>query len=51
MVQSHMVALESKHAALARQIEDETLRPRPDEILIHELKKRKLRIKEELAFS
>ena len=51
MVQSHMAALETKHADLDRRIEDETMRPRPDEILLYELKKRKLRIKEELAFT
>ena len=51
MVQAHMDALETKHADLDRRIESETLRPRPDEILLHDLKKRKLRIKEEMAFS
>jgi hypothetical protein len=48
MDQSHLLALETKHAALDRRISEEALRPRPDEILLQGLKKQKLRIKEEL---
>ena len=50
MDQQHAVALESKHAGLDRQIEDEERRPHPDEIRLAQLKKEKLRIKDQLAF-
>lgn len=49
MDQSHAIALESKHAGLDRMIEEETRRPHPDETLLHQLKKEKLRIKDALA--
>lgn len=49
MEQSHMVSLEAKHAQLDQQIRQETLRPNPDQARLSLLKKRKLRIKEELA--
>ncbi len=50
MEQSHVSALQLKHAGLERQIIDEQSRPLPDLATIQALKKRKLRIKEELAF-
>ena len=46
---AHLSALETKHATLDRQIADERNRPQPDEILIADLKKRKLRIKQEMS--
>lgn len=46
---SHISALESKHAGLERRIADELARPAPSADLLMELKRRKLRIKEELA--
>lgn len=49
MQTSHYAALESKHAALDRRISQEFLRPLPDAMLIADLKKRKLRVKEELT--
>ena len=45
----HAEELTSKHAALAAQIDEEEHRPAPDMIKIHELKKEKLRLKDELA--
>ena len=45
---SHANSLNLKHAGLERQIQTEMARPLPDAALIQELKKRKLRIKEEL---
>ncbi|MCW1382296.1 YdcH family protein [Novosphingobium sp. KCTC 2891] len=51
METSHVSALHTKHAGLERRIAEELLRPAPDENLVMELKKRKLRIKEELAQS
>ena len=46
---SHVSALQLKHAGLERQIHQEMSRPMPDDALIQQLKKRKLRIKEELS--
>ena len=48
MEQTHVSALQLKHAGLERQLQDELSRPLPDLTLIQSLKKRKLRIKEEL---
>lgn len=49
MESSHLNALQMKHAGLERQIAEELNRPAPDLSMIQFLKKRKLRIKEELA--
>ena len=51
MASSHINALQSKHAGLEKQIRAEMNRPVPDARTIQDLKKRKLRIKEELAAS
>lgn len=48
MEQSHVSALQLKHAGLERKIQDEMNRPLPDLAMIQHLKRRKLRIKEEL---
>ncbi len=45
---SHVSTLQFKHAGLERRIEEEMSRPMPDTAAIQELKKRKLRIKEQL---
>ncbi len=49
MATTHQIALESKHATLDRRIADEAGRPMPDTALIAELKKQKLRLKEEIS--
>jgi len=49
MESSHVSALQLKHAGIERQIAEELNRPAPDQVTIQALKKRKLRIKEELA--
>ncbi len=49
MESSHANALQQKHEDLERQIQEEMNHPMPDETLLHQLKKQKLRIKEELA--
>lgn len=41
--------LKSRHAALEQAIHDEFTRPHPDDELLHELKKRKLKLKDEIA--
>lgn len=49
MEHSHFSALQLKHAGLEQQIREELSRPKPDHATVQLLKKRKLRIKEELA--
>ncbi|UIJ47066.1 DUF465 domain-containing protein [Sphingomonas cannabina] len=49
MQTAHISALEAKHASLDRKIADEQARPLPDRMMIAELKRRKLRVKEELT--
>jgi len=48
MDQNHVSALRDKHEALDQQITTEEARPVPDTILIHKLKKEKLRLKDEM---
>ena len=49
MEQSHVSALQLKHQGLERAIQQEMNRPAPDFAHVQDLKKRKLRIKEELS--
>lgn len=49
MEASHLSALVEKHAGLERKIQDEMNRPAPDDALVHELKKRKLRLKDAIT--
>jgi len=46
---SHMTALVEKHANLERKIQEEMNRPSPDDVLLHDLKKRKLAIKDQIT--
>ncbi len=48
MDQSHMHALEAKHAELDKLLANEQLRPLPDNIVIADIKKQKLKLKEEM---
>jgi hypothetical protein len=48
MQTSHLTALETKHATLDRRIATESQRPLPDQALLGELKRKKLRVKEEI---
>ncbi len=41
-------SLKAKHSALDTALEDEVRRPLPDEVAIAELKRKKLKIKDEL---
>jgi len=45
---AHQTALETKHATLDRRINAETQRPVPDAMILADLKKQKLRLKEEI---
>ena len=51
MESSHVSALQSKHAGIDAQIREEENRPAPDTATIQALKKKKLRLKEEMAAS
>jgi len=48
-VEEHIDALKAKHASLEEAIEQENQHPHPDDLKIAELKKEKLRIKDEIA--
>lgn len=47
-LESHIAELNSRHKALALKIEGELLRPASNDLHIAELKKMKLRLKEEI---
>ena len=42
-------SLRAKHAALEREIDEEVHRPLPDDLRLSELKREKLRIKDQIA--
>lgn len=48
-VTEHVDTLKARHAELQHRIEEEEHRPRPDDTLITELKRLKLRIKDEIV--
>lgn len=45
---SHVSALAAKHAGLEARIEEEMGRPAPDQVVLATLKKKKLKVKEEM---
>lgn len=49
MQNAHFAALTTKHSNLDQRIAAESQRPLPDQMLLAELKKQKLRVKEELV--
>jgi hypothetical protein len=49
MQSSHHSALEIKHATLDRRLAEERGRPHPDDMVIADLKRQKLRLKEEIG--
>lgn len=51
METSYASSLQLKHAGLERKLQEEMSRPLPDDALVQDLKKRKLKIKEELRHS
>ncbi len=48
-VHDRIESLRSQHALLDDAIREESHRPHPDELRIHELKREKLRLKDEIA--
>lgn len=51
MQSAHVSALEAKHAVLDQRITAESHRPLPDPLVIAELKKQKLKLKEEISLA
>ena len=49
MQSSHVSALQQKHEGLDRRLREELSRPAPDAVLIQDIKKAKLKLKEEIA--
>jgi hypothetical protein len=49
MASSHVQALQTKHDGLDRQIHQELRRPHPNDAQIADLKRQKLRIKDEIS--
>ncbi|HZK89921.1 MAG TPA: YdcH family protein [Stellaceae bacterium] len=47
--QDRIEALKEKHATLERAIDEETHRPLPDQAAIYDLKRQKLRVKDEIV--
>jgi hypothetical protein len=47
-IEARIRELDSRHENLERAIQDETSRPASDELRLRELKRRKLKLKEEL---
>ena len=48
-VDEHVAALKAKHAELDKMLQNESIRPYPDDCVITDIKKQKLRIKDELV--
>ena len=48
-VHDRVEALRARHAALEQQIDEENQRPHPDDSLVSQLKREKLRIKDEIV--
>ncbi len=47
--QTHLAALEQRHEALDKEIEEELVHPARDELKLLELKRRKLQLKDEIT--
>lgn len=47
-VESHLASLEKRHFDLGREIEIESIRPSTDDARLADLKRRKLRVKDEI---
>lgn len=48
-IESHLAELEKKHQAIEREIESELTHPSSDEVKLSSLKRKKLRIKDEMV--
>jgi hypothetical protein len=48
-IEDHVAQLRVKHSELEAAIEEENGRPHPDDIHLHDLKRQKLRVKDEIT--
>jgi hypothetical protein len=48
-IQSHLVELEKRHRALETELNEALIHPSTDDLLIVELKRKKLHVKDEIA--
>lgn len=48
-IESHLAELEKKHRAIEREIEAELMHPSSDEVRVTSLKRKKLKIKDEMV--
>ncbi len=48
-IEDHVAQLRAKHLELEAAIEEENGRPHPDDIHLHDLKRQKLRVKDEIT--
>jgi hypothetical protein len=48
-VEDRLASLKAKHSALDTAIDEENGRPHPDEVLLHDLKRQKLQLKDEIS--
>lgn len=48
-MESHLAELERRHQALEKELEDAMTHPGTDDLALSELKRRKLRLKDEIA--
>jgi hypothetical protein len=48
-IESHLAELEKKHRAIEREIETELMHPSSDDVRVSSLKRKKLRIKDEMV--
>ncbi|MBC7521452.1 MAG: YdcH family protein [Sandarakinorhabdus sp.] len=51
MANAHLTSLNARHASLEKSVAMETRRPLPDQARLAELKRKKLRLKEEIGRS
>lgn len=49
MQSSHVDALKAKHAGLDQRLHEEMSRPSPDDAMIRQIKRQKLKLKEEIS--
>ncbi len=49
MANAHLASLNARHASLDESVATETRRPMPDQIRLAQLKREKLKLKEEIA--
>ena len=49
MTDDRLLSLQNRHAKLEEKITEENQRPHPDDLKVNELKREKLRIKEEMS--